>query len=236
MTQSPQNPDSPELATTEDVVRYGFGEGAGPFTMRRIAENVEAATGKSAHRIAELLTRLLDAELIEPARVRCFALTEKGVSAYGPARTSALGRIILETVPSDECFDVDRIASALSASPDEIRSEIGTLLDAGAIHDIGEGLLEGPHYLKDPSADTHVALEVLKCGPALRKALSALRRPMSQRELATAMKVTRERARQVTQALVARNLVSRKHDPELGTLFQTRTEALQGLGHADMAA
>ena len=137
---------------------------------------------------------------------------------------------------ADACFDVDAVASALKVDPKAIRGEIDTLVRAGAIHDIGEGLLEGRHYLKDPSMDAHLALEVFRCGPALRKALREMATPLTQRELALAMGVTRERARQITQTLVERGLANRKDDPETGSVFQTRTEALGALPERDVAA
>lgn len=222
-----------EHVTAEDVVRYGFGDSAGPFTLGRIAQNVGSATGKSTTRIVDILTRLLDSEMIEPARKRCYALTEKAIVEYGSSvsdTTTMAGRRILESVPDDGCFDVASVAANLQVSPQEIEAEIKALEDAGAIHDIGGGLLDGAHYLKDPSTDRNVFLEVRKCGPALRKAIGALRKPMSQRELADAMSVTRERARQVTQILVERGLATRKPgEGGANTVYLARAEAVAGL-------
>lgn len=216
-----------EHVTAEDVVRYGFGDSAGPFTLERIARNVRMATGKSVDSIVDVLTRLLDSEMVVPARKRCFALTERAIVEYGPAEgedTTTMGRLILDSVPDDGCFDIGTVARSLNVRPAEIAAEMKSLERAGAIHAIG-----GQQFLKDPSTDRNVFMEIRKCGPALRKAIDSLRVPMSQRELATTMNVTRERARQMTQTLVERGLATKRDGGKGSTVYVSRAEAVAGL-------
>jgi predicted transcriptional regulator len=159
--------------------------------------------GRSVARLHETLARMLHDGLLAQAREHCYALTEAAVEAEERRGLAPEQERALATLCPDSPLRSDEVAARCGDNVRAVRVTLRGLLALGLVRET-RSRGRRVYVPGDPAR----MLAVRGLGPAARKALERMAAPASYDDLATALGVSRERARQLAAKLARLGLAA----------------------------